>query len=195
VKSSSCGFINGKSSCTKAKSIPIWIKDQNITIGISCNKLSIIIGDLLIDDSLLSDKSVSEKAAKISVIEDVPGSLKAIFRKLAYRAIDCGVYDSVIVDGRDSGTNLFPETKFKFFLDADFNSRAERRFYQYPHRYDFDLNKANESMKVRSEYDNARLTKKDDKSFYLGYIDSTNLSADVVADLIILNCLKKEDEK
>ncbi|MBW7858543.1 MAG: (d)CMP kinase, partial [Leptonema sp. (in: Bacteria)] len=35
---------------------------------------------------------------------------------------------SIIVDGRDIGTVVFPETEYKFYLDADVHTRAVRRF-------------------------------------------------------------------
>lgn len=35
---------------------------------------------------------------------------------------------SIIVDGRDIGTVVFPETEYKFYLDADVHTRALRRF-------------------------------------------------------------------
>ena len=34
----------------------------------------------------------------------------------------------VVMEGRDIGTAVFPDAEFKFFLNADVNVRAQRRF-------------------------------------------------------------------
>ena len=37
----------------------------------------------------------------------------------------------IIVEGRDIGSVVFPDADFKFFVDADLQTRAERRFLDY----------------------------------------------------------------
>ncbi len=38
-----------------------------------------------------------------------------------------GAKTSIVVEGRDAGTVIFPNAKYKFYLDADFNERCQRR--------------------------------------------------------------------
>ena len=40
---------------------------------------------------------------------------------------DCLQFGDLVMEGRDIGTNIFPETDFKFFLDASPEVRAKRR--------------------------------------------------------------------
>lgn len=40
---------------------------------------------------------------------------------------DCIQFGSLVMEGRDIGTNVFPETDFKFYLDAQLEERARRR--------------------------------------------------------------------
>ena len=40
---------------------------------------------------------------------------------------DCARFGSLVVEGRDIATNVFPETDFKFWLDASPEERARRR--------------------------------------------------------------------
>lgn len=40
---------------------------------------------------------------------------------------DCLRFGNLVMEGRDIGTNIFPETDFKFFLDASPEVRARRR--------------------------------------------------------------------
>jgi len=41
---------------------------------------------------------------------------------------EMGKRGNVVMDGRDIGTVVFPDAEKKFFLDADFQERVERRF-------------------------------------------------------------------
>ena len=40
---------------------------------------------------------------------------------------DCIQFGSLVMEGRDIGTNVFPETDFKYYLDAHIEERSKRR--------------------------------------------------------------------
>jgi cytidylate kinase len=40
---------------------------------------------------------------------------------------DCIQFGNLVMEGRDIGTNVFPETDFKFYLDAQLEERSRRR--------------------------------------------------------------------
>ena len=40
---------------------------------------------------------------------------------------DCVKFGNLVMEGRDIGTNVFPETDFKFYLDAGLAERSKRR--------------------------------------------------------------------
>lgn len=40
---------------------------------------------------------------------------------------DCARFGNLVMEGRDIGTNVFPETEFKFYLDASLAERTQRR--------------------------------------------------------------------
>jgi cytidylate kinase len=40
---------------------------------------------------------------------------------------DCIQFGNLVMEGRDIGTNVFPETDFKFYLDAQLEERSKRR--------------------------------------------------------------------
>lgn len=40
---------------------------------------------------------------------------------------ECIKFGNLVMEGRDIGTNIFPETDFKFFLDACIHERSKRR--------------------------------------------------------------------
>ena len=40
---------------------------------------------------------------------------------------ECIQFGSLVMEGRDIGTNVFPETEFKYYLDAKLEERSRRR--------------------------------------------------------------------
>src|SRR5689334_20281008 len=40
---------------------------------------------------------------------------------------ECIKFGNLVMEGRDIGTNIFPETDFKFYLDASLDERSKRR--------------------------------------------------------------------
>ncbi|MEZ5331399.1 MAG: (d)CMP kinase [Thermoanaerobaculia bacterium] len=56
--------------------------------------------------------------------------IAAVRRDLVRRQREAALRAGAVVEGRDIGTVVFPETPFKFFLQADARVRAERRWRQ-----------------------------------------------------------------
>lgn len=68
-----------------------------------------------------NEPEIGDLASRFSAI----GSVRARMRELQRAA---GADGGVVMEGRDIGTAIFPDAEFKFFLDADVNTRAHRRF-------------------------------------------------------------------
>lgn len=75
-----------------------------------------------IKENIRSEKA-GELAAKLSISPTVRKYMKMIQRQL-------GETMSLVVEGRDMGTAIFPNAQYKFFLDANLTIRAQRRFSQ-----------------------------------------------------------------
>jgi cytidylate kinase len=69
------------------------------------------------------DGSVNEKVSVVAAIPAVRSLLVAHQRELATQA-------SLVMEGRDIGTVVFPKTPYKFYVDADPQVRAQRRIRQ-----------------------------------------------------------------
>jgi CMP/dCMP kinase len=63
---------------------------------------------------------VSDAASKVSLAPGVRRAMREEQRRI-------GSATSVVMEGRDIGTVVFPEAQFKIFLDADAEIRAARR--------------------------------------------------------------------
>ncbi len=79
---------------------------------------------LLVDD-YYPEKEIRtpETAAAVSHVAAVPGVRK--WMKLKQR--ECIQFGDLVMEGRDIGTNVFPETNYKFYLDATLAERSARR--------------------------------------------------------------------
>src|SRR5688572_12204956 len=63
---------------------------------------------------------VSNNVSHISVVKEVRDMMKKIQRRL-------GKDKAVVMDGRDIGTNIFPDAELKVFMTADTDIRTQRR--------------------------------------------------------------------
>lgn len=93
---------------------------------------------------------------------------------------------SVIMDGRDIGTHVLPNAKFKFFLTATAEERAKRRQIElekagYSVDYKTLVDEINERDRLDSEREVSPLKIADDAEI----IDTTELTIDQVIDLIL----------
>jgi cytidylate kinase len=70
---------------------------------------------------------------------------------------DMGKDGGVVLEGRDTGSVVFPDAEVKFFLDADVNERARRRHVELAARSaGDDLGKVKEEMQKRDRDDSER---------------------------------------
>ena len=65
----------------------------------------------------------AETSAAVLTVAAVPGVRK--WMKVKQR--ECIQFGNLVMEGRDIGSNIFPETDFKFYLDASLDERAKRR--------------------------------------------------------------------
>ncbi len=89
----------------------------------------------------------------------------------------------VVVEGRDVGTVVFPQARYKFYLDADIAERSRRRIEELREKgNDVDADKLTDELKERDNKDLTRsvgpLRKADDAVF----IDSTHLTVNEVIE-------------
>jgi CMP/dCMP kinase len=64
---------------------------------------------------------VSENVSKVSAI-------KAVRTKMIMMQRELGKNKGIVMDGRDIGTNVFPDAELKLFMTADPDVRTQRRF-------------------------------------------------------------------
>ncbi len=93
---------------------------------------------------------VTNKVSNVSAIKDIR---KILVEKQRAFAKD----NNVVMDGRDIGTVVFPEAKFKFFLVCDLKVRAARRRQDFMDSgYKIPVEKIMVELKKRDEIDSSR---------------------------------------
>ena len=65
----------------------------------------------------------AETSAAVPHVAAVPQVRKWMVK----RQRECVQFGNLVMEGRDIGTNVFPETDFKFYLDAKLEERSRRR--------------------------------------------------------------------
>ena len=82
-------------------------------------------GDIILDgqviNNLIRTPEISMKASACSALGIVRKHLVKVQQEM-------GAKKSVIMDGRDIGTDVFPNARYKFFITATAEERAKRRY-------------------------------------------------------------------
>lgn len=96
---------------------------------------------------------------------------------------DIGRKKNIVMEGRDIGTVVFPEARYKFFLDADPDVRARRRIKELEDKGNHvDAQKIRRELKERDYKDINRSAGPLKRAEDAIYIDSTEMSVDQVVD-------------
>jgi len=103
----------------------------------------------------IRSSEVSDMSSRVSKRLDVRNRMVELQRQMADEAMRAGM--SVVMEGRDIGTVVFPEAQFKFFLVADPRVRAKRRALQMKEKgLEADQEKLYNELIERDERDATR---------------------------------------
>lgn len=122
---------------------------------------------------------ITQLVSDIAKIKEVREVMLHLQRKL-------GKQSDSILDGRDIGTVVFPDADRKFYLDAHFDERTNRRYKEMKdlkHNITVDNVAADLSNRdtIDSTREHAPLKKADDAI----YVDTTHMTIDQVVDRLL----------
>jgi cytidylate kinase len=147
-------------------------------IGLRSNPLAVTLNGEDVTEAIRTPE-ISQAASKVSAIGGVR-------RALVDKQRDMAEVGSVVMEGRDIGTVVFPNADVKIYLDADPGVRAERRLKDLeqkaaPASQDEVLRELNErDTRDRTRAESPLLQAPD-----AVYIDSTDKTIDDVESLIL----------
>ncbi|MCS7090669.1 MAG: (d)CMP kinase [Verrucomicrobiota bacterium] len=67
------------------------------------------------------------RTAEVSMAVPHVAAVPAVRRWMRRKQRECIRFGNLVMEGRDIGTNVFPETEFKYYLDANLEERHRRR--------------------------------------------------------------------
>ncbi len=141
-------------------------------------------GQVLLNDEDVTEgirePGISEAASLVSAIPAVRRALLPLQRSLAEQS-------SVVMEGRDIGSVVFPEAHVKIFLDAEPAERAKRRALELERRgrRDTDVAAVAGQLQVRDERDRQRTEAPLIQAADAELVDTTGLSLDQVEQLVL----------
>ena len=99
---------------------------------------------------LLKNEVVGRGAAKVA-------AQKRVREILVAKQKEIGQSGNVVMDGRDIGTQVFPNAELKFFMDADAEERGKRRYLELKEKnMNVDLENIIAEVKLRDNEDKTR---------------------------------------
>jgi len=126
--------------------------------------------------SLIRTPELTNNVAHIARVEGVR-------EKMKQRQHEIAGLRSCVFEGRDIGTVVFPEAKCKFYLDADFTERVNRRYGELKERSaDLSSDEVSKDLKIRDHKDMSREIAPLKRAEDAIYIDTTNMSIDEVVE-------------
>jgi len=154
------------------------LKKITETIKISFQNDKIIADGTDISSEIRTGE-IGELSSRVSARPVVRTGLFSIQRDICLQG-------KVVIEGRDTGTTIFPESENKFYLDAGVEERARRRYEELKLKDpDVTMDSTIEDIKKRDLRDSTRETSPLRKTGDMIHIDSTDLSIDEVVDTII----------
>jgi CMP/dCMP kinase len=127
----------------------------------------------------IRDPQVSEAASKVSTVPGVRRALLPVQRSMAQRS-------SVVMEGRDIGSVVFPDAQVKIFLDADPHERARRRALELVKQgQESDFDAVSGELKERDDRDRRRSESPLVQAPDAELVDTTGLSLEQVEQAVL----------
>jgi cytidylate kinase len=130
-------------------------------------------------EDLIRGMEVSQRVSQVATIPEVRKKLVDLQRKMAE-------HNSIIMDGRDIGSVVFPEADVKFFMTASADERAKRRFNELKSKGDdTSYEDILENVKSRDHIDTTRKHSPLIKTEDAIVIDNSKLNQDEQFELML----------
>lgn len=126
--------------------------------------------------SHLHDDEVSSNVSQLSSIVEIRHLVNELMRKITKSL-------SIVCEGRDMTTVVFPNAEYKIYLDASSDIRAKRRFEQGVS--DMTFEEIKESIEKRDEMDKNKKEGSLKIASDAKYIDTSNLTIEDVCAIIL----------
>lgn len=161
------------------------LKGIILRVEITDYETRIFIGDKELSDEIFS----SEVNAKVPIIAAYP----SVRKEMVYRQKKMSEGKSIVIEGRDSATDVAPQADLKIYLTANENVRAQRRLKQLQKRgLNPPLEEVLSEVKLRDKQDMERKASPLKIVPDAFVIDTTNLTIEETVEKVMAK-LQTED--
>jgi CMP/dCMP kinase len=137
------------------------------------------LNERMVEDEIRS-KPVSDLVSPVATIKAVRTAMVALQRKAA-------INKSIVMDGRDIGTHVFPEAELKIFMTADPLVRAKRRFAELQAKGEnWSMEEVIKNLKERDQIDSNREENPLRQATDSRVLDNSHLSEQEQLDKVII---------
>jgi cytidylate kinase len=119
----------------------------------------------------------AETSAAVPHVAAVP----KVRKWMVQRQRECVQFGNLVMEGRDIGTNVFPETDFKFYLDAKLEERSRRR----------EADGVQENLAARDQRDSQRAVAPLMRALGAMEINNSSLTSEQTSGLILAEIRKR----
>ena len=147
-------------------------------------KLECVDGSVrLLVDGYYPEKEI--RTADVSAAVSHVAAIPKVREWMVKRQRECVQFGNLVMEGRDIGSNVFPETEFKFYLDASLDERIKRRAAEG----------VQENLAVRDQRDSQRASAPLMVPLGARVINNSHLTSDQTSGLILSEVRKRLAER
>lgn len=121
------------------------------------------------------------RTAEVSAAVPQVAAVPRVREWMKKRQRDCVQFGDLVMEGRDIGTNVFPETDFKFYLDAHLEERSRRR----------EAEGVRENLAARDQRDSQRATAPLMVALGAKVINNSQMTAEQTSGMILDDIRKR----
>ena len=164
-------------------------QEQQVREMLARTDIDFSAGNTILDGVVVNDKirtpEISQMASAVSALPAVRSKLVELQKKMASDK-------SVIMDGRDIGTNVIQDAEYKFFLTASAEERAKRRYQELCEKgKEVSFERVLQDIKRRDENDSTRKLNPLRQAEDAILLDTTEMGIDDVVREILREVAKK----
>jgi cytidylate kinase len=146
------------------------------------------------DELLLNDKSVNAeiRTPEVTAVSSIIASNPSVRERLVELQRQIGNAGSMVTEGRDQGTVVFPHAQYKFFVIASLDARARRRQRELNSKgVQLPLETVLEQLRLRDERDETRAHAPMIPALDATLVDTSDLTIAQVVDILVQRIRKE----
>lgn len=141
------------------------------------------------------DVTAAIRTAEVGKQASIVAAIPAVRRAMVQKQRALAALTSVIMEGRDIGTVVFPNAELKIFLDASPEVRAERRWKEHQEKGDhLTVSQVLEEVRERDQRDRERKVSPLIRAADAVIVDNTAMDIEETARLIVMLARERNQE-